>query len=290
MGDGLSLLERHHRSTLYLSVAACTFYTLVLLVRPDAWCPESILNWWQTPRLFVTRGVEVVLTHIGSSSPSLEARYALYYFVTAGLVPWGVLALLGRARTTSFGLRWPNRFGVRVLLVGTVVSVPCLWWMINQSGVAEAYVAGLDRVGYVSALTVYLTVLCAEHFFFHGAVLAVCRVGCRWPEAPPLDDDATTRRRRVLQWFGMAQSTRGASGLQKTTRWLGLPDGCTAAVICSGVLFASVHLGKNPRELVLSMPGGLASAYLAYRTNSLLVPAALHFTVGAVATVLVHLR
>lgn len=286
----MSLLDRHHRSTRYLSVAACTLYTFVLLVRPDAWCPESMLNWWQTPRLLVTRCIGMVLANICSTSPSVEARYALYYFVTAGLVPWGVLALRGRAQATSFGLRRPNRFGVRFLLVGTVVSVPCLWWMINQSGVAEAYMSGFDRVGYVTTLTVYLMVLCAEHFFFHGAVLAVCRVGCRWPEAPPLEHDATTRWRRVLQWFGMAQSTRGASGLQKTTRWLGLPDGCTWAVICSGVLFASVHLGKNPRELVLSLPGGLASAYLAYRTNSLLVPAALHFTVGVVATVLVHLR
>lgn len=286
----MSFLDRHHRLTLYLSVAACTLYTFVLLVRPDVWCPESILNWWQTPRLLVTRCIGMVLAKIGSTSPSVEARYALYYFVTAGLVPWGVLALLGRARATSLGLRWPNRFGARVLLVGTVVSAPCLWWMIDQSGVAEAYVAGLDRIGYVPALTVYLTVLCAEHFFFHGTVLAVCRVGFRWPGAPPLEHDASTRRRRVLQWFGMAQPTRGASGLQKMTRWLGLADGCTSAIICSGVLFASVHLGKNPRELLLSLPGGLASAYLAYRTNSLLVPAALHFAVGAVATVLVHLH
>ena len=242
------------------------------------------------PRLFVTRRIEMILTGICSASPSLEVRYALYYFVTAGLVPWCARALLGRARPTSLGLRYPNRLGVRVLLVGTVVSAPCLWWMISQPGVAEAYVAGFERVGYVSVLTVYLTVLCAEHFFFHGAVLAVCRVGCRWPESPPLEHDATTRWRRVLQWFGMAQSTRGASGLQKATRWLGLPDGCFVAVVFSSVLFASVHLGKNPRELFLSLPGGLASAYLAFRTNSLLVPAALHFIVGAVATVLVYLH
>ena len=168
----MSLLVRHHRLTLYLSVAACTLYTFVLLVRPDAWCPESMLNWWQRPRLLVTRRIGMLLANICSTSPCLEARYTLYYFVTAGLVPWGVLALLAAPGATSLGLRRANRFGVRVLLVGTVVSAPCLWWMINQFGVAEAYVAGFDRVGYISALTVYLTVLCAEHFFFHGAVLA----------------------------------------------------------------------------------------------------------------------
>ena len=160
--------------------------------------------------------------------------------------------------------------------------------MINQFGVAEGYVAGSDRVGYVSAFTVYLAVLCAGIFSFTEPC---------WPRAGwvvgglrrhPLEHDATMRWRRVLPWFGMAQSTRGASGLQKTTRWLGLPDGCREAVVCSGVLFASVHLGKNQRELLLSLPGGLASAYLAYRTNSLLDPAALHFAVVAFWTALVH--
>ena len=166
----MSLLVRHHRLTLYLSVAACTLYTFVLLVRTDAWCPESMLNWWQRPRLLVTRRIGMLLANICSTSPCLEARYTLYYFVTAGLVPCGVLALLGRARATSLGLRWPNRFGVRVFLLGTVVSAPCLWWMINQSGVAEGYVVGFGRVGYVTAFTVYLTVLCAGIFLSRSRV------------------------------------------------------------------------------------------------------------------------
>ena len=70
----------------------------------------------------------------------------------------------------------------------------------------------------------------------------------------------------------------------------GLPDGCLVAIVCSGFLFAAVHLGKNPRELLLSLPGGLASAYLAYRCNSWLVPATLHVAVAAVTAALVYLK
>ena len=279
-----------HRLAVPLSVVACTLYTFVLLVRPDAWCPASILVWYETPRLSITQAIEWILATLDLSLPSFATRYTLYYLVTAAVLPWCALAIFRRGRAHDLGLRCPNRLGLRIILVGTVVSVPCLWWMIRQPGAAQVYAAGFERWAHASALISYLAVVLAEHFFFLGSVLAVCRHGGRWPPPPPVDRDATTRWGRTLQWFGLAQTTRNASGLQKTTRWLGLPDGCFVAVVCSGFLFAAVHLGKNPRELLLSLPGGLASAYLAYRCNSWLVPAALHFAVAAVTAALVYLN
>jgi len=80
----------------------------------------------------------------------------------------------------------------------------------------------------------------------------------------------------VLRWIGMAQPTDGARGVQRFTRWLGLPDGCLDAVLLSGLLFGFVHSGKNPRELLLSFPGGTFLAYLAYRCNSWHAPYLLH--------------
>lgn len=279
-----------HRLAVPLSVGACTLYTFVLLVRPDAWCPASILDWYETPRLFITRAIESILAALGLSPSPFATRYTIYYLVTAAVLPWTALAIFRRGKVHDLGLRRPNRLGLRIILVGSVVSVPCLWWMIHQPGAAQAYGAGFERWGHASALLSYLAVVFAEHFFFQGSVLAVCRHGCRWPVAPPVDHDATTRWGRALQWFGLAQSIRNTSGLQKTTRWLGLPDGCLVAVVCSGFLFAAVHFGKNPRELLLSLPGGLASAYLAYRCNSWLVPVTLHFAIAAVTAALVYLN
>lgn len=195
-----------------LSVVACTLYTFVLLVRPDAWCPASILDWYESPRVSITQALESILATLDLSLSSFATRYSLYYFVTAAILPWSLLAIFRRGRAYDLGLRFPNRLGSRIILVGTVVSVPCLWWMIHQPGAAQAYAAGFERWTHASALISYLAVVLAEHFFFQGTVLAVCRRGGRWPLPPPVDCDATTRWGRALQWFGLAQSTRNASG------------------------------------------------------------------------------
>ncbi len=68
---------------------------------------------------------------------------------------------------------------------------------------------------------------------------------------------------------------------------INLPDGCLLAVLASAMLFGLVHLGKDPRELMLSLPGGIALGYLAYRTNTWLIPLALHLATAGTACAMI---
>ncbi|MFQ5494039.1 MAG: CPBP family intramembrane glutamic endopeptidase [Phycisphaerae bacterium] len=248
----------------------------------------------------------------------IDLQRAAYYAVTMVLIPWASLALWKRGRPRDLGLRIPNRFGWRILVAGYVPAVPFLWWMTQSPGFARPYQATFDRGGVGLTLLHYLFVFFAEHFFFHGVLLAICRSDRRWPSVtnvtrvpdsshgvphsshgvphsspqakgggrlPPVlpPTRAAPRWVRSLQWIGLGQPAGGAAGFAKIARRIGLPPGCGAAVVCSGLLFAAVHLTKDPRELLLSLPGGLALAYIAYRTNSLLTPFVLHMATAATA-------
>ena len=57
----------------------------------------------------------------------------------------------------------------------------------------------------------------------------------------------------------------------------------------SALLFAAVHLGKDPRELILSLPGGIALGYISYRTNTWLIPFLLHASTAGMACALMLL-
>lgn len=89
-----------------------------------------------------------------------------------------------------------------------------------------------------------------------------------------------------LRWLGLADDRRGATGWRGVMRGLGVPDHGEWAVLASGVLFALVHWGKDARELLLSLPGGIASAYLAYRTDTLATPLLLHLATAGTAYLL----
>ena len=57
-------------------------------------------------------------------------------------------------------------------------------------------------------------------------------------------------------------------------------------MVTSATLFGVVHIGKDPREMLLSVPGGLALAYVAYRSNSWLIPYILHLATAGTALAL----
>jgi membrane protease YdiL (CAAX protease family) len=95
---------------------------------------------------------------------------------------------------------------------------------------------------------------------------------------------------RILRWVGLAQPSDADGAFQRLIQWIGLPANCVLAVICSGLLFGAIHLGKDPRELLLSVPGGIALAYVAFRTNSWLVPFALHLMTAGTAFLILLMR
>lgn len=224
---------------------------------------------------------------MGSEAHATEIPATVYLVFITGVVPWAALALSGRGRPYDLGIRRPNRYGWRITLVGYLISVPFLIWMVRGQGFATPYLRELGRAGPTGFTLYYFVNMLGEHFFFHGALLAVFRAGQRWPPPAPVAVDATNTLARALQWIGLVQPTRGTKGARRVIRWTGLPDGCLPAIAASAMLFGLIHVGKDPRELVLSIPGGVALGYMAYRTDTWLTPFVLHLATAGTACLII---
>jgi hypothetical protein len=136
----------------------------------------------------------------------------------------------------------------------------------------------------------YLAGMIGEHFLFHGVMLSAFHPSLRWPNAIPPISARAKGWRGLLQWLGIAHPAEGHTPWSRVEHWLGLRDGCLTPILVSAALFALIHVGKDPREAVLSVPGGMAMAFLAYRTDSLLTPLILHLaTAGSACTAMVLL-
>ncbi len=299
--------------------ALTAVYCILLLVRRSPDWPGWLVRVSQDASGLAHAVARGTLSLAGIESASPLVRYAVYLAWTAGIVPLVVSLVLCRGRLERVGFRRPNRLAGRILLVGYGISLPFLLWMASSPSMAKGY---LDqwRQGAEAFLVFYFVNMLVEHFFLHGAVLAWFRSGFRWPDPVPCRVDSDRAGVRVLQWMGMAQTVQpeesttrspessgevnvpsgtGAGGdaeragcttfPARVGRWLGLPGGCLFPIGASALLFAGVHLGKDPHELVLSLPGGAALAYIAYRTNTWLVPFALHVLTAGTTFVLMLL-
>ena len=212
--------------------------------------------------------------------PQRQAAYLLFAY---GAVPWIVMVLLRRGRPSDLGLRKPNAVGWRLSGVGYVCAIPLIVWMVLGPTFAQHYRPLLAKEGMPVFSAYYFVSMLTEHFLFHGVMLALFRVDRRWPAAPTVVQTSRRSVQRFLQWLGLSQPVGDVRGLRAITRWLGLPDGCVVAILSSGLLFGLVHLGKDSRELLLSVPGGIGFAILAYRANSWLAPFVLHLVTAGTA-------
>lgn len=264
-------------------------YCLAFLVKPTTTWPGPIQTAMRTLSGHMLNVVDRVLSGFGTDPVPFTLRIGLYLVMTSCLIPWLIMALLRRGRPRGLGCRRPNRYGWRLLIIAYLISIPFLVWMKGGSRFAEPYLHQLDLFGGVPFCFYYAINMLTEHFFLHGVVLAAFRKGGRWPA--PVKGNPTTGSgcRRALQWAGLAQPTGGAHGLVGLTRSIGLPDGCLTAILGSAALFGLVHVGKEWRELVLSVPGGMALAYLAYRTNTWLMPFVLHLITAGTALAMIIL-
>jgi hypothetical protein len=280
-----SPFRRYIAATFVLSMTAA--YCLAFLVRlPTSW-PQPIrdtINAISQPARALTRSI---LELCGIESATFASHSGLYMFMIAGLIPWLIMVLLRRGRPSDLGCRLPNRYGWRLMAVTYLLSLPFQIWMIQSDGFSGPYLNQLKRAGGFAFCLYYTLNMLTEHFLLQGVVLAVLRTDRRWPLPTPTLN--TPRKANKLQWLGLAQPTNEATGLRKIERWLGLPEGCVFAIVGSGLLFALIHVGKNPRELILSLPGGLALAILSYRTNSWITAFILHLATAGTAFALVLL-
>ncbi len=268
------------------AVRVCiSIYVVWLIVLPPTWLDPTLRSLWRGPQLWVHGVIGHGLNTIGLDEASRFLRVGVYYVLLLLVVPGVACLLLRRGRPADTGWRKPNRLLLRIVGTGLLVSIPFLFWMVRSPAFVPYYRPYLDA-GPATVLTYYLVVLFCEHFFFEGVILAAFRANGRWPNPAKLIQDAPSGWRRAAQWFGVAQPVGSARGLQRVTRWLGLPAGCCSAILLSGALFGLVHWGKGGREFLLAFPGGVFLAALAYRCNSWHAPYLLHAgTVSAAALI-----
>ena len=259
-----------------LAMVATSLYVVIVIVAPQKWPFPDFQPVWQATRKSIYYSIRLLFAWLGIANPSDLLQHCTFFFVTALVVPWIVMALLRRGRPHDIGWRKPNPLLLRLVGCSFLVALPFLYWMVSHANFYRFYEQRYSDKSMISVALYYVWVLFCEHLFFEGLMLGAFRDGGRWPPPARISKIEGSRFFRVLRWIGMAQPIGESKGIQRITRWLGLPDGCLAAVLLSGLLFGMVHAGKNPRELLLSFPGGTFLAFLAYRCNSWHAPYLLH--------------
>ncbi len=270
-----------------ITLVCAVYFTAILVNIPENF-PRFISTFSNAVTNAVFRLVDNTVGALWKPAGYNEVRHAAYLLILAVIIPWLAMICLRRGSFFNLGLRKPNRIGVRAIVVGFCLSIPAVIWVALGEEFAPCYLAMARRAGYPVLISYFLINLFSEHFFCHGFLLAILRPGMRWPDPPPVVADGKTAVVRFLQWCGLAQLVGDSGTVGKITRWLGLPDRCLLAIGGSTVAFFLLHLGKDPRELAVSVLNGILLAYVAYRTNSWLVPFIVH-GLAAVASFLVIL-
>ncbi len=271
------------RVQIAVAIALASIYAVVFVARPVSWWPAGLRHVNLKVVRWIYEHIRAVLDAVGVTEARHEWEAGAFLVLVTGVIPFVVMALQGRWRLSELGLRCPNRVGWRVVCVGYLLSLPLLWWMVQSPGFAEYYLDPFRQTTPAAFFSFYASNMLGEHFLFHGVLLAACRYGRRWPAPVPIACGASGRMGRILQWVGLAQPTGQARGLPRIVNWLGLAPGCLPAICTSAILFGVIHIGKDPREMLLSLPGGFALAYMAYRTNSWLTPLILHLATAGTA-------
>jgi len=274
--------------TFVIVLAYCTLF----LVRMSASWPASLrsLNRACTESVYAVVGS--VTWFLPASAGGNLIRTAVYLLLVAGLVPAAGAWVSGIRSVSDIGLRIPNRLAWRYLLVGLLASMPFLWWMSRGERFADSYLPELKRSGVAIFLVYYFINMLTEHFFLQGVLLAVCRRSGKWPDPVGMDrrgaggDGMAAKAAAWLGWSGLNRNRSEHGGAGRT---LGLPAHCLFPIVASSVIFGLAHLGKDARELLLSFPGGMILAFMAYRTNTWLTPFVLHLLTAGTACLLIVL-
>ncbi len=206
-----------------------------------------------------------------------EARehvvYALASVIGAVLIPVALSLAFGVRRLSDVGLRRP---------------VPELWPLLGIALLALTPIAiGLSlHPAFGTALDerlagspwFALSVIvggCAEHFFFHGVLLAWLHPTLRFVQVD-----------RPLRWPGRRTST-GKASVMGALRSLAIPREAVLPCLLSAPLFFAIHVGKPDGELWLSLIAGPVLAWLAFRTGGLVAPLVVHLSASLFAALIV---
>ncbi len=179
-----------------------------------------------------------------------------------GMVVPTVLLMLCGGGLAQVGFGWPNALGRRLIMVSIVLSIPFGVWLLNSF--TQRPGRPIINLHYVCGLLVAVP----EHFLICGIFLAVMLPGRALPDPAPMATVEGPFALRVLRWLGLAQPPPSENA-GWILAWFGLTGSSLVAVLVSGTLFWMVHIGKGDLEALLSLPGGVAVAYVTLRSRSI---------------------
>lgn len=208
--------------------------------------------------------------------------YALASLVGAVVLPLGLTLLLGPRSMRALGLRRPNREILTLIGAALLALVPLSLAMSLHPTFQSALEARLSGSAWFFFAAIVGTA--AEHFFFHGVLLAWLHPSGRFPESPLLGAPLMWPGRRL---DGSIDGRRAS--LADALRSLAIPADCLWPCLLSGPLFFLIHVGKPDAELWLSALAGPILAWLAYRTNGLLAPLIIHLAASVLGGLFVAL-
>jgi hypothetical protein len=236
----------------------------------------SGLNWlraWPGSLFDLSRALLKVHDEAGE-----HQAYALASVIGAVLLPLGLTLLLGPRSLRALGLRRPNHEIATLILAALAALVPLSVAMSFH----PVFRAALDERLSGSRWFFFAAIVgtSAEHFFFHGVLLAWLHPSGSFPESPLLG--------APWMWPGRMRDGRRAS-FTDALRSLAIPRDCLVPCLLSGPLFFLIHLGKPDAELWLSALAGPILAWLAYRTNGLVAPLIIHLAASVLGALFVAL-
>ena len=268
------------------AIVVMFIYCWLFFAHPPEWCAKPVIECNRGIQTWAGNLLGGVVERVINRKAVWQLASAVYLAVLAGLIPV-CMALLLRRWPRDWGWRMPNRLFIRYFLVSMLVALPFLLWMVRSPFIAAPYLKQLERLGLAAFAAYYLVNMFTEHLLLHGIVLGLSRPEGRWADPAPLPPPRGGIG-GVLSWLGLA-SQPCKNGGNRLTAWLGLASGCIVPMLFSALLFGMVHLGKDTRELILSFPGGLAQAFIAYRTNSWATPFLIHLGTASTALAMMTL-
>lgn len=205
--------------------------------------------------------------------PEGHLVYALGSVLGGVVIPLGLCAAFGMRRAEDIGLRRPPRELWPLLLLALLALSPIALGLALHPAFTSALDARLS--GSPTFALAVLAGACAEHFFFHGVLLAWLHPNLRFVamSAP-------------LRWPGQRIEGRRAN-LRDMLASLAIPRSAVLPCLLSAPLFFAIHIGKADEELWLSLLAGPVLAWLAFRTGGLIAPLVVHLAASIFGAVVV---
>jgi len=254
--------------------------------------PEGAWSaWLGAPALFdalaVATGIDVITVWPGAlfsfaravlpQMADPESRdhlvYALGSLLGGVALPLLFCAAFGMRRAVDLGLRRPPRELWPLLAIALFALTPIAIGLALHPAFTSALEERLD--GPPTFALVVLVGAVAEHFFFHGVLLAWLHPSQRFVDVSA-----------ELLWPGRPIEG-GRANVRQALASLAIPRTALLPCLLSGPLFFAIHIGKPDEELWLSLLAGPVLAWLAFRTGGLIAPLVVHLCASLLAALIV---